>query len=60
TGATIQLVLIPTDKAVASVILFPGGDGIIGISSYGIEREGNFLVIEEEVVDDIANFVKRI
>ena len=52
TGATIQLVLIPTDKAVASVILFPGGDGIIGISSYGIEREGNFLVRSRDLFAD--------
>jgi len=45
-GVTQPFLLIkPTDRAVASVILFPGADGRLGISSQGVGNgENNFLV----------------
>jgi pimeloyl-ACP methyl ester carboxylesterase len=38
------LLLHPQEQPVAAVILFTGGDGIVGISPSGIKRGGNFLV----------------
>lgn len=39
------LLIRPADQAVASVVLFTGGDGHLGLSSQGISRGGsNFLI----------------
>lgn len=39
------LLLYPATKPVAAVVMFPGGDGQIGISPNGsIARDGNFLI----------------
>jgi pimeloyl-ACP methyl ester carboxylesterase len=44
-GVTLRVLLIRPEKPVASVILFAGGDGLIGISESGaFARGGNFLV----------------
>jgi len=51
-GVTLNISLIVPANPVASVILFPGGDGKIGISSYGIEKEGNFLVRTRDMFAD--------
>lgn len=51
-GVTLNFSLIVPANPVASVILFPGGNGKIGISSYGIENEGNFLVRTRDMFAD--------
>jgi pimeloyl-ACP methyl ester carboxylesterase len=39
------LVVAPAAKPVAAVVMFPGGDGVIGITTSGsIARPGNFLI----------------
>ncbi len=44
-GGTERVLLIAADRPKATVILFPGGDGVIGLASDGTIGEGtNFLV----------------
>jgi pimeloyl-ACP methyl ester carboxylesterase len=43
-GARQPFLLIRPAQPVAAVILFTGGDGVVGIGPQGIERGGNFLV----------------
>ena len=51
-GETIKIRLTATDRPVASVILFPGGDGNIGITRWGIDKESNFLVRSRDMFAD--------
>ena len=43
-GARQPFLLLRPPRPVASVILFTGGDGVVGIGPQGIKRGGNFLV----------------
>lgn len=51
-GVTQAFMLIEPAKPLASVILFAGGDGRIGITTDGIRRKNNFLVRSRHLFAD--------